>query len=686
MDYETLCSCFIAVFEGVKSEEPIIFTIHESKNEILELVTFLERNIAYDEWHVSFNGIGFDSQITEHILRNKEQLLEQSGDTIARFIYRKAQDVINRSNNGEFQEYSPRDLSIRQLDVFKLNHWDNNAKRSSLKWIQYTMDWHNIIDMPIHHTTEVTTEQIPEIIRYCINDVKSTKQIMFLCKDQIDLRRQLTDEYGIDLYSASEPRISKELFLLFLSKQTGIKKYELRQMRTNRLKITVRDIILPYVEFKTATFQNLLKKFQDVVIYPGETKGGFKYSVRYKGVQTDFGLGGVHGARSTKVYEANQDMIIMTSDVTSFYPNLAIRNKWAPAHLPKEEFCNLYEWFFEERKKIPKKDPKNYVYKIILNSTYGLSNDENSFLYDPEFTMRITINGQLSLTMLYEMICEEIPNALPLMQNTDGLETMIPKQYVDKYMEICERWEKITNLQLEHDKYSKIILGDVNNYIAITEDGKSKCKGRFEFANLAMHKNKSFLVIPRAIHAYFVDGIKPEDFIKSNTNIFDFCGGVKIKGDWKFEKCFIKKEIDPTYASYTLQQKKDYLKANGWEMSWSDDNWVRSNATNKEANTGVSTEAAFNFIVPKVGGQYTEVPMQHTIRYYISKTGSKIIKKNNSDGREIQIEAGRWLQTTMINYEEKPFSDYDINYDYYLDKINKEIRDLEPIITQLTLF
>ena len=626
MDFETLCSCFIAVFEGVKSEEPIIFTIHESKNEILELVTFLERNIAYDEWHVSFNGLGFDSQITEHILRNKEQLLEQSGDNIARFIYRKAQDVINRSNNGEFQEYSPRDLSIRQLDVFKLNHWDNNAKRSSLKWIQYTMDWHNIIDMPIHHTTEVTTEQIPEIIRYCINDVKSTKQIMFLCKDQIDLRRNLTDEYGIDLYSASEPRISKELFLLFLSKQTGIKKYELRQMRTNRLKITVRDIILPYIEFKTATFQNLLKKFQDVVIYPGETKGGFKYSVRYKGVQTDFGLGGVHGARSTKVYEANQEMIIMTSDVTSFYPNLAIRNKWAPAHLPKEEFCNLYEWFFEERKKIPKKDPKNYVYKIILNSTYGLSNDENSFLYDPEFTMRITINGQLSLTMLYEMICEEIPNALPLMQNTDGLETMIPKQYEDKYMEICRRWEKLTNLQLEHDKYSKIILGDVNNYIAITEDGKSKCKGRFEFANLAMHKNKSFLVIPKAIHAYFVDGIKPEDYIKSNTDIFDFCGGVKIKGDWNFYEHKV------------------------------------------------------------VSGEYLIEKVQHTIRYFISNTGSKVIKKNNTDNREIQIEAGKWLQTLMIDYKEKPFSEYDINYDYYLDKINKEIRDLEPIITQLSLF
>jgi hypothetical protein len=141
-----------------------------------------------------------------------------------------------------------------------------------------------------------------------------------------------------------------------------------------------------------------------------------------------------------------------------------------------------------------------------------------------------------------------------------------------------------------------------------------------------MHKNKSFLVIPKAIHAYFVDGIKPEDYIKSVTNIFDFCGGVKIKGDWSFYEHKV------------------------------------------------------------VSGEYLIEKVQHTIRYFISKTGSKVIKKNNTDNREIQIEAGKWLQTLMIDYEDKPFSEYDINYDYYLDKINKEIRDLEPIITQLSLF
>ena len=51
---------------------------------------------------------------------------------------------------------------------------------------------------------------------------------MELSKKQIELRKNLTDEYNINLFSASEPRISKELFLHFLSQKTGIKKFDLK--------------------------------------------------------------------------------------------------------------------------------------------------------------------------------------------------------------------------------------------------------------------------------------------------------------------------------------------------------------------------------------------------------------------------------------------------------------------------
>jgi len=624
MDYETLSNCFIAVFQHYIEDTTKVFVVHETQNDIEELIEFLQTNIKNNEWHISYNGLAFDAQITNMILKKKKELVTLTAAEIATLVYVKAQDCITRSNDGAFQEFSEKDIPIRQVDVFKLNHWDNAAKSSSLKWIQYSMDWDNIQEMPLHHSTVITAQQIPMIIDYCKNDVGSTKKIMELSKDQINLRANLTAEYGISLYSASEPRISKELFLLFLSKKTGISKYDLKQYRTQRNLINIKDILVPYLKFSTPVFQDLLDNFKMVTINAANTKGGFKYSMQYKGVKTDFGLGGVHGARKSGIYKAGDGMIIMSSDVTSFYPNLAIRNGWAPAHLPAQEFCDLYEWFFEERKKIPKKDPKNYVFKIILNSTFGLSIDENSFLYDPQFGMQITINGQLTLMMLYEMLAEGIPDCVPLMQNTDGIEMMIPEEYKDKYLAICAEWEQITNLQLEHDEYSRLILADVNNYIAVNTAGKYKCKGRFEFENLALHKNKSFLVIPKALFNYFVKDIPPEKSLMENKNILDYCAGVKIKGNWEFQRRCLKKGI------------------------------------------------------------LTTDTLQKTIRYYISEKGCKIMKVNKYDKREIQLESGKWMQEDMSKFQEKPWSHYFINERYYLDKIYKEIDNICP--KQITLF
>ncbi len=629
MDYETLKNCFVAVFTHYKSEETKIFSICKLQNDYEKLIEFLEQNIDNNEWHISYNGLAFDAQITQNIIKDHQygRHEKMDGESIAEEIYGYAQRAITKSNNREFQDFPEWDLTIKQIDVFKLNHWDNVAKMSSLKWIQYSMDWDNIIDMPIHHETSIDTqEQLDLIIKYCINDVESTKEIFERSKPLITLRKNLTDQYNINLYSASEPRISKELFAYYLSKELSIPKWELKKLRTFRSVIKIKDLILDYIKFETPEFNNLLEKFKTVEINPNQTKGGFKYNVNYKGIKTHFGLGGAHGAMQPGVYESDNENIIMSSDVASFYPNLAIMNKISPAHLDKKAFCDLYEWFFTERKKIPKSDPMNYVYKIILNSTYGLSNDKNSFLYDPQFTMFITVNGQLTLMMLYEMIMEAIPEAIPLLQNTDGVETIIPKSKIDLYMEICKKWEEITNLVLEHDQYKKLILADVNNYIAIDNNGKAKCKGRFEFENLALHKNKSKLIIPKAIYAYFVDGTLPEYTLKHNKNILDYCIGGKSKGVWKQIAIYVE------------------------------------------------------------DGQAQEDELQKINRYYISNQGKKIIKRN-PDGREIQLEAGKWLQTIYNDQSTKPWEEYNINEKYYLDAIEKEINNIIGIKSnQLLLF
>ena len=657
MDYETLANCFVGVFTHYKTTEQEVFVVHKLQNDFTALVEFLERNKKQKEWHISYNGLAFDAQVTHYVLEHQERLKELSPDRIASEIYKYAQEIIGRQNRREYQDYPQWEMVIGQIDVFKLHHWDNMAKRSSLKWIQYSMDWDNILDMPIHHETKIETKkELKTIIKYCINDVESTKEIYNRSKSEIGLRKELTEKYGIDLFSASEPKISKELFAYYLSKDLKIPKYELKKLRTYRESIKVSEVILPSIEFKTPEFQLLLDKFNTIELDPAHLKGSFKYSVNYKGMKTNFGLGGAHGATTKGVYESGTDFAILTSDVISFYPNQAIVNQWSPAHLPKKEFCELYKWFFDERKKIPKSNHMNYVYKIILNSTFGLSNEENSFLYDPELLIRITVNGQLSLMMLYEMIMEAIPDAVPLMQNTDSVETMVPRDSIEKYYEICKSWEAITNLRLEHDEYQKMILADVNNYIAVYnyrevdlkswrelkkkhphylfkyENNKffyapTKCNGRFEFTNLQLHKNKSKLVVPKGIYAYFVKGMLPSDYIQSNKNILDFCIGGKSKGDWYQVSRYI--DID----------------------------------------------------------KLVEDKLQKINRYYVSNKGSKIIKLNSKDQREIQLESGQWLQT--VYNKMKTFvrwSKYDIDNRYYIQAIEKEISNIMAESNQLKLF
>ncbi len=636
MDYETLVNCFIGVFIDYKdSNVKHLFVLHETRNDFQKLVEFLQRNVVQKERHISFNGLAFDAQISHYILEHHKKLALLPVNDIISSIYKFAQETIKKSDENKFHTYSPNQMKIKQIDVFKLNHWDNKAKMSGLKWIQYSMDWDNVEEMPHPHYQPVTDDHtLNSVINYCVNDVLSTKEVFKHSKEQIQLRKDLTEEYRIDLFSASEPRISKELFLHFLHEKLGWQKSEIKLLRTPRTHIVLGDCILPYITFKTPEFNKMLDYFRTKVIT--STKDGFKYSMHYKGVKTDYGLGGIHGAANSGVYKAKAGWTIMTSDVVSYYPNLAIKNKWAPEHLPKEEFCSLYEWIFEERKKIPKSNPKNYVYKIILNSTYGLTGDENSFLYDPKMTMQITVNGQLLLSKLYEMVSLAIPESVPLMQNTDGLEMIIPEDKKDVYMQVCQEWEYLTKLSLEHDEYSKMIIGDVNNYIAVYKNGKTKCKGRFEWEDLEkkkvamFHKNKSFLIIPKAIYAYFVENKNPEKFLEENQNIFDYCGAVKAKSGWHFEERSIEDGC--------LEVKK----------------------------------------------------LQKIVRYYVSNNGVKLVKCHN-DGREIQAEAGQWLQTPINKIEKvSEFDTYDINKKFYLENIYKEINQIERVKSrksvQLSLF
>jgi hypothetical protein len=616
-DLETL-NIFTATFIDKDSDEKRVFAITDTIDERKELFNFLNTEVLA---LIGYNCIHFDAQILEYMYRRPNCTVEE--------IRRYAQIIT--SDNDKRPDVPEWNLRIVHLDLFRALSLSTKAKRTGLKWCEFQLDMENIEDMPSQGDGDNWLEMV---LSYNENDVIATKHLFNAFYSEIELRKLITKDTGVNVMNSTEPDMVKKLFGKYLSDAMKISTRDLRSMHTVRHSVDIGNIILPYVNFKTDVFKSVLDNFRKLTIYEnGKLEDNVKFSenLLWQGIEIDFGLGGIHAARPNTVVKSNATHMIKTCDVISMYPNLMIRNKFCPAHLPKDIFLSLYEGFLTTRLSIPKSNPWNYFYKILLNSTYGLTNDDYSFLRDREVTLAICINGQLSILMLIEML-SIIPEMKLIMANTDGIEVYIPREYEELYYNICKKWEEITKLSLEYDDYNSMIISDVNNYISINTKSKTKCKGKYEFENIPLHKNKSYPIIAKAVYEYWVNNTPIEETIKNHKNIFDFCAGVK--------------------------------------SSWSE-------------KKGRSKYELFRVVKGKI-----EVKkLSKTVRYYISKEGSTLIKKYE-DGSFEQVEAPvangkkvykEWKVTYFNKSYQLDMEDYNIDYSYYIYNARKWIDAIEQI-------
>lgn len=175
-----------------------------------------------------------------------------------------------------------------------------------------------------------------------------------------------------------------------------------------------------------------------------------------------------HGCAAPKVWNTTDDWIIVDYDVGSLYPSIAKSLKLYPEHLgPK--FNEIYSHFIDKRleeKHKPKNERDNVLiegYKLILNGTYGKSNEESSFIYDPLYTYRTTIAGQIFICMWAERWVKVCPRLKFIQTNTDGQTLYVPREDLDKIRAVNDQLTKETGLTIEETVYSKMCVRDVNN-------------------------------------------------------------------------------------------------------------------------------------------------------------------------------------------------------------------------------
>lgn len=627
-DCETMQELFLVGIYDPQEDVYREFEVSKNKDELGKFVEFTQLFGHY--FWVGYNNLRFDSQVLEWILRNYETLQQLSALDICSRIAQKAADVIHDANFEVLPEYSEDKLSLKQIDVFRVNHYDNKNRRVSLKRLEFEMDLENIEEMPIHHTkTNMTDEEIYLSKSYCKNDVMATYEFykitigdcdhpLYRGNNQIELRQDIEEEFGIPCLNYSDSKIGDEMIKKFYCQEKNITYSDLPKKGFFRKQIKLKECVAPYVTFETKELKAFLKMIKDTTL---GLQDDFKETIRFYDNSYTFAKGGLHTENSPRIFESDEEHDIIDWDVSSYYPAIIINNNRYPHHLGKE-FLRGYKAMFEKRlelKPLAKKDKriKGIVgaLKLAVNSVYGKSSDMQSWIYDRQLTMFTTITGELSLLMLIEQY--ELNGIKIISANTDGVTVKISKDKLDKMFEINQWWCDVTKYELERTDYSKIIFSTVNDYIAIKTDGEIKKKGDF-LTDFELHKNKSARVVNLALESYYVHGIDPTDTIRNHTNVYDFCLRQKASKDFHYE--------------------------------------------------GVNKSTGEKTIYNKL------------IRYYVSKKGEKLLKVKNEEcdtnaADVSQVEAGEWVMH-VCNHLTPDHPLDNINYDYYIERANRIIHKI----------
>lgn len=623
-DTEIYQNLLLYVFYDIETKEWFIFQISPYCDQRRELMIFIKTISLM----TGFNNLNFDYPLLHYLIQILSKDFNIKGKELLRLINIKSKTLLKSNKFAEVR----RPL-ISQLDPFRIHHFDNKNKATSLKMLEFIFRMPNIAELPYPPNTYLTESQVNEVIIYCRNDVYATHVTYEKSQQEIKMREELSLIFNLPMMNWNDPKIGENILMKFIREK--LQKYDLG--KSPREKIVVKDILFDYLWFESPPFKAIHQWFQGRVLT--DTKKAFSelplediqllnpfinlekknivkgkvkvLNVVFNDFQYNFGLGGIHGSIQSGVYESNDEWVIWDIDVAGFYPNLAIKNRFYPQHLT-EIFCDILELIGLERKKYLKKTPENTGLKLASNAAYGKSNSQFSPLFDPQYTMKTTINGQLLLCMLAEWL-SVIPDIIMIQANTDGFTFKLKRSYIGLMNVICQRWEDMTKLTLEHNSYAKMVIRDVNNYLAVDFQGNIKRKGAFEYER-ELHKNHSMMIIPKAIEQYYINNIPIAESI--------------MKGD-----------------------KWDFFKR------------VKLNSLGRLIGRSEKGESHYHKIT----------------RYYISEYGETLIKllaplKDKTVDREFNIEKG--FICTIANTVDDQFlitMEQNLNYQYYISECEKII-------------
>ena len=555
------------------------FVLYEDDDtDLFNLLCWLQQKADY----FGFNNRKYDRLMLSALLMYYNQFDKTS--KLITFLYETSQRVIRSSNNDtlwtdNFTSLILRNnVAFRDLDlfqIFRLDHYHKSLKQTSIniKWYnlkEYTMPpigdldrhyYHERLpeakgmtdrELNIHYRNVferfIPKEYLNEMADYNDNDVYIVAELIRMNQEEVLLRYRISEEYKVDVYSASRSTIADKVIVKLYSKFTGLHPKAFIDTKTIRRKILVSEILSDKIAFSTPELNDILSDIRSLTLR-GE-KGEFDREFTFMGTSYTIATGGLHSNEIPAVYVENSDSIIVDRDVASYYPNMIRSLKVCQKHLIPKAWFRIADTIVDERlehKHLAKDKSLDNIerdkhataaacLKIVANAgIFGKMGSEKSFLCDKKAMYQVTINGQLFLLMLIEKL--ELAGIHVISANTDGIVTIVPRELEQTADDICHWWEKHLGLELEFTYYTKYVTEGVNSYLTVKRGGSSKFKGRMNPKMFLEDLSKGYNspIVAKCVTEYFINGTPVMETLRNAKSILDFCRTQNVNHKYRLE-------------------------------------------------------------------------------------------------------------------------------------------------------
>ena len=402
-DIEVFQNVFHCTAKNTETGQYYKFEISCRKNELRQLVDFFYtiRNNSYS-WNdiyttdiqfntnkifAGYNNLHYDNAIINYIISYYDKMINMNYLRICDSLYNLSKIITTSDDISAWKKWKYA-VNFETFDILTMLY--SQKLRVGLKEIQVTMQYKNVLEFTHDWTKPLDTDLIDEMIEYNINDVDSTETLLNKCKDKVELRIAIEDEYGVRVLSKDGVNIGMKILTQKYLEKTGLTWWDIKDLRSPADVIALNEVILPFIEYRDPILKNVLSDMKKQIVSPG--RKGYENKFVFRGLRYSVGVGGIHSVNNPEIIIPKEDEMLIDIDVASLYPSMLIEYKFYPKHLGPE-FLEVYSQIKNERieAKHAGDKVKNETLKLALNGLSGNLQNEHNFCYSPFAVMQIDL-------------------------------------------------------------------------------------------------------------------------------------------------------------------------------------------------------------------------------------------------------------------------------------------------------